>query len=127
MSKSNVVSIQAPVEDSPRQPSPSDKATIRQFLDGHFDDSKGMYLDGCSDEKAGLELNMPWAWVRDIREFAYGPIKVDPEIAALKAEINAISPKIAEISKTIAELSKTAATLMGTVANIAGRIKRLEG
>ncbi len=83
---------------------PSVRKRIRDFLDGHFDEQKGSYLDGYSDEKAGTQLQIPWAWVKDYREFAYGPLKVDPALSelleklkqaqeAMQADIDALSEK----------------------------------
>lgn len=73
-----------------RDPTPSEKLKIRTLLDTHFDDSKGMYLNGYSDQKVGEELNIPWAMVTKLREVAYGPIRVDPEIAEMQSELNKI-------------------------------------
>ena len=68
-----------------RDPTPDQKRLIREKLDGSFDERRGAYLDGYSDQKIGAELNVPWAWVTKLREAAYGTIRVDPAIAELQA------------------------------------------
>lgn len=78
----------------PREPTAQERAKIRTALETHFDDATGCYLDGYSDQRIGTDLNLPWAMVTKIREAAYGPIRVDPEIAGLRAEMTAIGSKI---------------------------------
>jgi hypothetical protein len=77
----------APMPPATREPTPKQRLAIRAKLDANFDDDAGCYLDGQSDQKIGEELNIPWSWVARIREAAYGPIRVDPEVAALRAEL----------------------------------------
>jgi hypothetical protein len=72
---------------SPRTLTADEKAKVRLLLDGQFDDQKGMYLEGYSDQRIGSETGVPWACVRDLREVAYGPIKANPEIEALRADL----------------------------------------
>lgn len=82
-----------------RTPTPEERARIRHMLDGHFDDTKGMFLDGYSDKRIGEELNLPWKMVEMVREAAYGPIRIPPEHAALLAEIDALRSQVAEVRK----------------------------
>lgn len=82
-----------------REPTPQERVKIRGILDKHFDDGAGCWLDGYSDQKAGEEINVPWALVTRIREAAYGPIRVDPEIAAMKAEMAQIGRELAALAE----------------------------
>jgi hypothetical protein len=80
----------APAAAAPKQATKlttAQRLRIRSLLDKHFDDEAGCYLDGYSDQRIGAEVDVPWALVTKVREAAYGPIRVDPEIAALRAEI----------------------------------------
>lgn len=61
------------------------------MLDGHFDEARGMYLEGYSDQRIGKELNIPWACVTQMREAAYGPILVDTEVENLRAKVKVMS------------------------------------
>lgn len=87
---------------------PDEKTKVRQKLDGCFDEQRGVYLDGQSDQKIGEALGIPWASVRDYRELAFGPLKGNEETAALKADIDklaaSIAAEMARSSKEIGEL-----------------------
>lgn len=80
-----------------RDATPAEKVKIRAILDGRFDDAAGAWLDGYSDQKAGEELGIPWAMVTRIREAAYGPIRVDPEMVGLRAEMAQLGRDIAAL------------------------------
>lgn len=99
----NVVELPKPapkiVAAPPRQPTSQDRVRIRGMLDKTFDDGVGCYLDGYSDQKIGEELKLPWSFVQEIREAAYGPIRVDPEIAGLRAQLVGLGTKIEALMK----------------------------
>lgn len=86
------------------EPTTADKGRIRQLLDKHFDDSKGMYIDGYTDQRIGQELNLPWGAVAKVREAAYGPLKQDPEVASIKSEISRITSQLNTLSSDITAL-----------------------
>lgn len=69
-----------------RELTTAEKAKVRRELDACFDDENGCFIDGHSDQSIGEKLGLPWALVTRFREAAYGPIRVDPEIAALRAD-----------------------------------------
>lgn len=104
--------VTAPATVTPIQPSPAPEArepttqqrlNIRGKLDAVFDDQAGMYLDGYSDQKIGEELKLPWSWVAKIRDAAYGPIRVDPEIVALRAEITGLQAEHKKFGERMAQ------------------------
>jgi len=115
----NVVKLSAVNDINPaaRKPSPEEKARIRAKLDALFDDSKGLYLDSASDQTIGRELDLPWAWVQQVREAAYGPLRVDPELAALKAQIEQAQKIADEAVRVAQEAAKHVATALGAVAD----------
>lgn len=80
-----------------RQPTADQRLQIRSALDKHFDDSKGRYLEGMTDEKIAEHLKVPRIFVTNIREAAYGPLLSNPEIDALREEISAQDLKIAAL------------------------------
>lgn len=94
----------APVPPDKREPTPKQRLAIRAKLDECFDDDAGCYLDGQSDQRIGEELNLPWSWVARIREAAYGPIRVDPEVAAFRAELVALRAEQKKLDERIAAL-----------------------
>ncbi len=71
----------------PREATTAERVKVRALLDANFDDAAGRYLDGYSDQRIGEEVGVPWAIVARIREVGYGPIKVDPEIDAIRSEM----------------------------------------
>lgn len=93
----------------PRPLSPDEKTRVRQKLDGCFDELRGVYLDGQSDQKIGESLGIPWASVREYREIAFGPLKGNEETAALKGDIDKLAADLAAVmsrsSKEIGELA----------------------
>ena len=94
---------------APRALTPDEKTKARGKLEGCFDEQRGVYLDGMSDQKIGEQLGLPWASVRDYREVAFGPLKGNEETAALKADIDKLSADLAALmsrsSKEIGEIA----------------------
>lgn len=97
---------------TPRDPTQQERIKIRQLLDHRFDDEAGCWLDGYSDQKAGEELDLPWSMVTRIREAAYGPIRVDPEVAALRAELVQIGRELATLQEKHAGAQKRLDAMM---------------
>lgn len=71
----------------PTEPTPDQRMKIRGFLDKHFDDAAGVYLDGVSDHKIAEQVGVARRVVETMRETAYGPIRVAPEIMELRNEL----------------------------------------
>lgn len=94
-----------------RDPTHEERFKIRRALETHFDDAQGAYLDGWSDQRIGKELNLPWAMVSKIREAAFGPIRVDPELVALRAEAAKLAAQLVEAAKAHAALVEAQAAL----------------
>jgi hypothetical protein len=101
----------APAPPAAREPTPKQRLAIRAKLDATFDDDAGCYLDGASDQKIGEELNIPWSWVARIREAAYGPIRVDPEVAALRAEITGLREDQKKLDERIGAIAARVSNL----------------
>lgn len=77
-----------------RKPTPDQRLSIRSALDHHFDDATGCYLNGYSDQRIAEELKIPRRFVEDIREAAYGPIRVNPEVLALQEELKKLKTAV---------------------------------
>ncbi len=100
MSKaSNVTSI-----DVSRPLTPDDRDRIRRLLEGTFDAAKGIYLMEYSDQRIGMELKVPWASVREIREIGYGPIKAVPELDAVLADLATLRDRANDLATQTAKL-----------------------
>ncbi len=107
-----------PAAAVPRPATLAEKQKIRAMLDANFDDAAGCYLDGYSDQRIGKELNIPWSLVTTLRETAYGPIRVDPEVQAIKDEIGKVEDRIATVTKEATSLGAVVAQLRIQLANI---------
>lgn len=102
---------QAPSGQPLRDPTHEERLKIRGLLDSYFDDKLGSYLSGYSDQKIGNELNVPWAIVTKIREAAYGPIRVDPEVERLSALAQSLQAEGRLLMKQATELNARAAEI----------------
>jgi hypothetical protein len=89
-----------------RPATPDEGMRIRHKLDGVFDDAKGMYLDGFSDQRVAEELKLPRKMIEQIREAAYGPIRTDPEIEQLRTDIVALIAMASTLTNRLAEVEK---------------------
>lgn len=86
-----------------------ERAKVRGFLERYFDEERGYYLEGQSDETIGRKAEVPFAAVTALREAAYGPLKGDPELIALKEvlaqqrkELDALLEKAGRLEQSIA-------------------------
>ncbi len=109
----------------PRHLTPDEKAQVRRLLDANFDDTKGLYLDGYSDRRIGEECKVPASSVAHLRELAYGSIRSDPEVEALRRDIEALQQRAATLSEDLGRVGKAAADLVLRVNAIEAR--RLSG
>lgn len=103
----------APPPFIPREPTPNDRLAIRQKLDGCFDDAAGNYLGGESDETIAKALNCPRAWVTNIREAAYGPIRVSAEFIECRKLIDGLAARHDDFGRDIALLRERLEKLGG--------------
>lgn len=86
------------------KPSPAQRLQMRRLLDKFFDDAEGAYLEGASDESIAGDLQVPVAWVSEIRDAAYGPIRVTPEMLTLRADIDRAQTRSAALAAQLVEL-----------------------
>lgn len=112
-----VIPMAKPVaEPTPlREATPDQRVAIRSALDKSFDDSVGAYLDGMSDQRIAETVGVPRMVVERIREAAYGPIRVDPEMAAIRSAIEALKADIEGQQKGIDNLKAKVAELSSRV------------
>lgn len=97
----------------PTEPKPltnDQRLKIRALLDKHFDDAAGRYLDGYSDQRIATEVDAPRVHVERIRDAAYGPVRVTPEVEAAEAAIKDLQGQAAglwaQMEKFKADLSE---------------------
>lgn len=89
--------VQLSGDAKPRALSPDEKTKVRNLLDACFDEGRGIYLDGQSDQAIAQKLNLPWASVRDYRDIAYGPLKGNEETAGIRADLEKLAADLAAL------------------------------
>ena len=95
----------SPAQQALREPTTADKLKIRSELDAHFDDAAGMYLGTMSDQAIGEKLKMPWKWIEQLREAAYGPIRVTAEMVAVRNDMVTLATDINKLTDRYKELA----------------------
>jgi hypothetical protein len=106
-SSASPITMEIPMTTPALRPAtPDERMHIRHKLDEVFDDSKGMYLDGYSDQRVAEDLKLPRKMIEQIREAAYGPIRTDPEIDQLRADIAALIAQASTLANRLAEVEK---------------------
>lgn len=107
-----------------RQLDKPQRQKVRSLVDDHFDDERGCYAIGWSDQRIGKEVGVPWALVTQLREAAYGPILIDPEVDALR---NAISALAERIKKCEDRLEEDMTEVDGLRKDLAALVMRFDG
>lgn len=101
-------------------PTTMQRHAVRQHLDKSFDDNAGCYLDGLSDQRVAELVGVPRIIVEQMREAAYGPIKLDPVVAGLRAEV-------AQAKRELDGQQKTLDALKTKVAEMSSRLEKMTG
>lgn len=81
---------------------PAQKRRIREMLDGQFDEERGCWLDGFSDQSVAEKLDLPRLLVTQVREAAYGPIRSDPEVEAMRSDMAALKREAEQVGGAVA-------------------------
>lgn len=73
----STAAIEPPAEEPRRAPPPpkptvADRRRIGEALDEHYDTDAGRYRKAFSDDAVAQKLNVPRAWVAEVRAFSYG-------------------------------------------------------
>lgn len=127
----SVVAVERPAptntEALPRDATIDQKVKIRTLLDKHFDDLAGHYLDGYSDQRIGHEVDVPWGIVAKIRDAGWGPIRANPEFAAIRKDLKDLSDKVEAAAKVATEAQKIVSDLQASGLAIHQRLIALEG
>lgn len=105
---------------------PEQRTRIRTALDSHFDDSKGCYLDGKSDQRIGDELGIPWAAVSAVRELAYGPILTDPTLDEVEQALAKAVGVATDLERRLVSLTRELDTLHKTKVEMDGKLRAVQ-
>lgn len=90
-----------PIVVAPRSPNSPDRRRVREALLDHYDEDKGRYFQAHSDVSLAAKLDVPRAWVSELREVMGLGADVceaqdayDKELGEIKAEIAAINADV---------------------------------
>ena len=109
--------------DPPPTPTPAALRRIRDALDIAYDlDSQG-YSIGHTDESVAKELDLPRAWVTDLREQMYGP-ELNQDIARVLPEVRAFDDRLTELNRANQRVAETLATLVKDHSILREKLKR---
>lgn len=89
--------------EPPRTMSFIDRRVILTKIEEVYIDEKIGYASGWSDRKVATDLNVPQAWVAELREQNFGPA-INEDFAEIAREIAAIEEKFKPIGEAIAIL-----------------------
>jgi hypothetical protein len=81
-------------------PSPLIARGVHQRLQDFFDESAGAYRDGYSDARIAQEVGCHLQVVLDARIGAYGELREDDRVSALREDIDAFAKAITKIAAT---------------------------
>lgn len=126
-SNTNKGTTPTPVAAVPRGLNSDERGRVRHLLDKYFDDKVGGYIENYTDQRIGRECDVPWATVREIRETAYGPIREDARLTAIKVEIDRLEKQVldeqARSATAIAALEKTTSEKIAGFQRIVGDLR----
>lgn len=88
--------------DQVREPTRAENLKILEALIGCFqvtdaENGAGRYLDGCTDQSVGKELDLPWRMVAMVRERHFGAVLPPDEVTALQNEIDTLKSMVADL------------------------------
>jgi hypothetical protein len=98
----------APGSAAVRDATPLEMRRIFALVEGHFDEAKGCYTGGYTDERVARELGLPRALITRVREESGLKIKGNPEVIALRADIDGLKDLLSGLETRCAALEKAA-------------------
>lgn len=110
----------APATEAPRQMGFADRRLIMIKLEEVYLDERTGYVQPWTDQKVATDLNVPRAWVTELREQNFGPIGSNPEFARLVAEAQT---SLADGEGIVAEYSRLVTTLQTSAETVGGAIR----
>jgi len=105
------------------QSSASEQRKIFNALETHFDEEKGAYAKGQSDQTIATHLNVPRKTVATLREDAFGPIKVDPGVILLEGRID---DALASLGKAETRWQEALDKLTAEISTVSDKITKLK-
>jgi hypothetical protein len=104
-----------------RAATPKDRRRIQDALDDVYDIDLGGFKAGSSDETVSRRLDVPRAWVGEVREMLYGPA-MPAAVAALMPEFKGLSARLDELNRQQQRLAQAIATVQQDMSTLSARM-----
>lgn len=109
-----------PASEKPvRVPTPADRRAIADLLNEKYDIANGRYFGDWTDEQVAKNLDMPRAWVTEVRQFAYGAGGMN-EMSDKKLQV------VKDLERRVMDAEKNLQTLKDLERALAEDIKKLK-
>lgn len=105
----------APQPD-PTAVTPEQRAQVRHLLERYFDEAKGCYAPGWTDQRIAAEAGLYRISVTHLREAAYGPIRITPEMQMALTEMKRLEGLLAESERAFRAIFDQLTTLETSMA-----------
>ena len=109
--------------EPPRQMSAADKRKVFRAIDENWDEGKGRYIGAASDQHLADTLNVPRAWVKDVREENFGKTQRNEDLDKALGDAKNLR---AEAARNIASAMDLAAKFEKLEQSYLDLIRRLE-
>jgi hypothetical protein len=76
------------VSDTPREMSATDRRRVFRSIDDEWDEDRGRYAGGATDQTIATALDVPRIWVETIRRESFGDTGNNAEIEEFQADLN---------------------------------------
>jgi len=126
--EAKVISMpQAPVAiEPPRQMTAADKRRVFRAIDENWDESKGRYIGSASDQHLADTLNVPRAWIKDVREENFGKTQRNEDLDKLVGEAKNMRAEAARLQASALDLAFKFETMEKKIMEMQEAISRIE-
>lgn len=109
-----------------REITPKDRRQIFKRLDEVYDDKKGRYCDGFTDNSVAKELNMPRAWITEVRESNFGPDGGNDDMERVSAAVGKLAKQAKDLQDDAISLASRAEELEAEAGRIRAQISAIQ-
>lgn len=113
-----------------RMMTPEWRRRINRMIGDNWDDTAIRYLGGMSDQKIATELNVPRAWVEQIRVENYGDSGGNEEIEALREDVDTAialyEPMVRDAQRLVENAVNAVGKMESQLSDLRALKKRLE-
>lgn len=109
--------------DPPRQMTPADRRRIFREIDGNWDEAKARYLGAATDKTIAEAMDVPWAWVEQVRREAFGERGDNEATDKVKGELQHVRGEIRRQTDAALTLAQTFEDLGRKVDALAARLE----